>query len=115
MLSNFLPFRLPNIGGIGGFANIPPYASFLLPLARNPPLVHPERMDSRDLTPEQCEKLIEQLTPRYGYICKLITQMQYRHFPHEDPLWQKAYRTRQDMLKLITEVRRASSESRKRN
>jgi hypothetical protein len=49
-------------------------------------------MQSADLTPEQASRIVAQLRPMLAYLRRLVTRMDKRRFPSDDPLFRVALR-----------------------
>ena len=61
-------------------------------------------MNSRDLTPEQAEALLNRLGPVLGYLNRVRSRMEQRHFPSDDRLYRMIVEARDKMHSLTVEL-----------
>ena len=69
-------------------------------------------MTSDDLTRQQLEAIQMKVAPALKYLDKLLSRMQQRSFPNDDPLWLAVFNARRELLTLVTELRCQASATR---
>jgi hypothetical protein len=67
-------------------------------------------MRSDDLNREQLTAMENTIEPTLKYLNKLLSRMQQRSFPDDDPLWQSVLEARREMQKVVTELRSCRAE-----
>jgi hypothetical protein len=67
-------------------------------------------MRSTDLNRQQLTAMEKAIEPSLKYLNKLLTRMQQRYYPDDDPLWKSVLEARSALQKMVSELRSCRAE-----